>query len=376
MATALRERTTRDEHAPLRHVDWLLLVVVALLSAIGLAAIYSARRRTLDAAGLSRFTDIERQGIAMALGTVFMVVAALIDYRKLRDWALPLYLASLATLGGVILVGRTTNGSQAWFQLGGFQFQPSEFAKVALVLALAAVATSGRGHLGTQDLGACLMVAAVPVGLILLQPDLGTAMVLGAITIGLLLVAGAQPRHIAVLTLLGIVSAGLILGTGRLETYQQARLTAFIDQQGSAAYHLEQSMIAIGNGGATGRGYLQGVQANGSYVPEQHTDFIFTVVGEEFGFVGTCTLLALYGLLAWRIWRTAQLSRDITGTLICAGVLSMLVFQVFENIGMTMGIMPITGIPLPLLSYGGTATMATLIAVGLVQNVHMRRMAT
>jgi rod shape determining protein RodA len=358
-----------------RHVDWLLLSVTLATTALGLAAIYSARRRSLLTAGLDPMTYVKRQAIAVVGGIVLMAVVAVVDYRKLRDWAVPIYVGALGLLVGVIAIGRSSNGSQAWFQVGSFQLQPSELAKVALVVMLAAAASAGRGHLAAHDLGSCLMLAVLPIGLILLQPDLGTAMVLGAITVGLLLVAGAQPRHIATLTALGIISVAVILGTGRLEAYQQARLTAFIDQQGEAAYHLEQSQIAIGSGGWHGQGYLEGRQTNLSFVPEAHTDFIFTVVGEELGFLGAGSLLLLYGVMTWRVWRTAQLSRDLTGTLICAGVLSLLVFQVFENVGMTMGIMPITGIPLPLVSYGGSSTVAVFLALGLVQNVHMRRLS-
>jgi rod shape determining protein RodA len=201
-------------------------------------------------------------------------------------------------------------------------------------------------------------------------------LVFGAITIAMVLVAGARPRHLVVLALVGIVGLVGIYNMGVLEDYQRDRLTAFLDQQGDtqrSAYNLEQAKTAIGAGGLLGRGLFHGTQTNLDYVPEQQTDFIFTVVGEELGFVGGATLLALFGIIAWRTWRIAQLSRDLVGTLICVGVLALFAFQVFQNIGMTMGIMPITGIPLPFVSYGGSGTLAAFCAVGLVLNVHMRR---
>ncbi|HET7654271.1 MAG TPA: rod shape-determining protein RodA, partial [Acidimicrobiales bacterium] len=193
---------------------------------------------------------------------------------------------------------------------------------------------------------------------------------------GMLLVGGARPRHLVALTLVGVVAVVAVINLGVLKQYQLDRLGAFIkpdaDTQRSA-YNLNQSKIAIGSGGITGKGLGKGPQTNLSYVPEQHTDFIFTVVGEELGFFGSSLLLVLFGIVVWRTWRAAALSKDLFGTLVCVGVLSMLVFQVFENAGMTMGIMPITGIPLPLFSYGGSSVIATFIGVGLVLNVHMRR---
>jgi rod shape determining protein RodA len=215
--------------------------------------------------------------------------------------------------------------------------------------------------------------------LIMLQPDLGTTLVFVAIGMGMLLIGGAQVRHIAALTLLGIIGVGLVLNSGMLEKFQQCRLTSFLETQDQecaerdASYNLEQAKTAIGSGGLTGTGPFNGTQTRLDIVPEQHTDFIFTAVGEELGFAGAGTLLALLSIIAWRIWRTAQLARDPLGTLICVGILSMFVFQVFENVGMTMGIMPITGIPLPFMSYGGSSTLTSFVAMGLVLNVHMRR---
>ena len=378
LADTLNRRTLGSLHedpaSPRKHIDVGLLVVTGLISVIGLALIYSARHRRLTDAGLDPFYYVKRQGFALVVGSIALVIVASIDYRKLREWAPYLFVASSGVLLLVVSpLGSRSNGSQAWFQVGSFQMQPSEFAKITLIVALAAFAASGNGRLDRRRLGIALGIALVPAGLIMLQPDLGSALVLAAITMGTLLVAGARLRHIVVLTLLGLFSVAAILQTDTLKQYQRDRLTAFVDQAGAPAYQQTQSKIAFGAGGITGQGYLKGTQTNLSYVPEQHTDFIFTVAGEELGFVGAAIILFLYAVLAWRIWRIGTLSRDLFGMLVCAGALSMLVFQLFENIGMTTGIMPITGIPLPLLSYGGSSTMAFLVLIGLVQSVHMHR---
>ncbi len=378
LAETLNRRTLGSLHedpaSPRKHIDVGLLVVTGLLSVIGLALIYSARHRRLTDEGLDPLYYVKRQGFALTVGSIALVIVASIDYRKLREWAPYLFLASSGVLLLVVSpLGSKSNGSQAWFQVGSFQLQPSEFAKITLIVALAAFAASGNGHLDRRRLGIALGIALVPAGLIMLQPDLGSALVFAAITMGALLVAGARLRHIVLLTLLGLFSVAAILQTDTLKQYQRDRLTAFVDQAGAPAYQQTQSKIAFGAGGITGQGYLKGTQTNLSYVPEQHTDFIFTVAGEELGFVGAAIILFLYAVLAWRIWRIGTLSRDLFGMLVCAGALSMLVFQLFENIGMTTGIMPITGIPLPLLSYGGSSTMAFLVLIGLVQSVHMHR---
>jgi rod shape determining protein RodA len=213
----------------------------------------------------------------------------------------------------------------------------------------------------------------------MLQPDLGTALVLVAIAAGILLVGGVQMKHLAALAVVGVLFTGFVLNSDMLEQYQRDRLTTFLNQDGDSAagqrerYNLDQSKIAIGAGGTFGAGLFHGSQTRLNNVPEQHTDFIFTAVGEELGFVGAGTLLALFAIVIWRIWRIAQLARDDFGSLVCVGVMAMLLFQIFENVGMTMGIMPITGIPLPLVSYGGSSTLATFASLGLVLNVHARR---
>ena len=367
----------RNAAAPWRHLDVTLLLSTLGISLVGLLMVYSSTRQKQETAGLDPAFFLKRQAIYMLVGLLIMAAASLVDYRHIRDFVPFIYGGAVLTLLLVISpLGASRRGTQAWFQLGPFQFQPSEVAKVALILALAAVLAGARGHLETVGLLTALGIAAVPMALIYVQPDLGTNMVFVAVVIAVVLVAGARPRHIAVLTLLGITAVTLVVELGMLQDYQTDRLTAFLDPQTDSqrsSYNLRQSQIAIAAGGVAGRGLFQGTQTNLSFVPEQHTDFIFTAVGEELGFIGGFALLGFFGVMVWRIWRAAVLARDQFGRLVCVGVLAMLVFQIFENVGMTMGITPITGIPLPFMSYGGSAMLASFAGIGLVLNVHMRR---
>jgi rod shape determining protein RodA len=272
-------------------------------------------------------------------------------------------------------LGARTNGAQAWFSLGPLALQPAELLKPVLVVALAAHGTRARGPLDGRKLFGALMLLTLPVGLLLLQPDLGTAMVLVSLAAGVVAVAGARARHLALLALLGVLAVAGVLRAGVLAPYQVERLTGFLHQSHDprgATWNLEQAKIAIGSGGLAGEGLFSGSQTRLAYVPEQHTDFVFTVVAEELGLVGGATVLGLFALLAWRIWRAAWHSTDPFGALCCAGVLAMLVFQVTENVGMTMGITPITGIPLPFLSYGGSSMLACFAGVGLAANAAQR----
>jgi rod shape determining protein RodA len=376
-AMAALDHLHRDPHKPTRHVDVVLVALVLGIAAYGVVMIYSAKRVALEAAGASTMTFALRQVVAIAIGLVGMVVIATVDYRRWREFAWHFFAGTTLLLVAVLVLGRNVNGAQAWFQLGPVQLQPSELAKVTLVLAIASFAAAGpAGREQPPDFRRfvlTLAIAGIPASLTLIQPDLGTAMVFGAITTGVLLVAGADLRHILVISLLGLVSVTVILGTDQLQEYQQRRLTAFLDDGSQWAWQQRNSQVAIGNGRITGEGLFEGSQTNLSFVPEQHTDFIFTATAEQLGFVGAAGLLCAHGLLAVRIWRTAVIARDLLGTLICVGVLAMLVFQVFQNIGMALGIMPITGIPLPLMSYGGSSTIAFFALVGLVQSVHMHR---
>jgi len=368
---ALIERMTH-------HLDVVLLGAVAALAGLSLLLIYSATRSRLEAQGIDSLYFVKRQGVYIMLGVGLMVAVMLVDYRKYRDRGAWLYIGLVAMLALVLTpLGTSSKGTQGWFQLpGGFQIQPSEFAKILLIIALAGYLTQHRGEMDVKRLAATMGLAAVPLGLVMLQPDLGTAIVMTVIVVAMIAVAGVKGRHLAVIAVVALIGVVGVVQAGVLKQYQVDRLTSFIDQskdKTGSTYNLDQSKTAIGNGGVVGQGLFEGSQTKGSFVPEQHTDFIFTVVGEELGFLGGATLLALFGIIVWRTWRTAQLSADFSGTLICVGVMAMIAIHVFENVGMTMGIMPITGIPLVFVSYGGSATIAGFAAIGLVLNVHLHR---
>lgn len=372
----MSSRRNRDEYQWIRHVDYVLLGAVTAIAGLGILMVYSAtKNRTLRQGSGSYF--VSRQGIFVLIGLVAMGVVMAIDYRRIRAWAWPAYAVTLAALLLVISpLGTTSKGAQAWFQVAGYQFQPSEFAKIVIIVALSAYLTRNRAELDVVRLGVAIGIAALPIGLILLQPDLGTAMVLVFAAFAILACAGVRLWHLAVLALLGISCAVVVLQLGLLSRYQVDRLTVFLNPSSSvqgAGYNVDQSTLTIGSGGLTGKGLFHGTQTQLSYVPEQQTDFIFTVVGEELGFLGGALLLALFAVVVWRTWRAARLAGDLFGSLICVGVLALFTFQIFENIGMTMGIMPVTGIPLPFMSYGGSSTITYFVCIGLVLNVHMRR---
>ncbi|MDZ7732516.1 MAG: rod shape-determining protein RodA [Acidimicrobiia bacterium] len=382
MTTSVFPRTdttprSRDLSSPWLHVDVSLIVAVVAMAGLGVLMVYSATRGPGGPENPVDRTFLERQALFVAIGFAAMAVTALVDYRRIRDFAGPIYVATLVLLVVVLSpLGTESKGVQAWFQLGPFQLQPSEIAKIGVILALAAMVASKGPELRLVDLFRALALTGIPMGLIMLQPDLGTVLVFVAITMGVLLVGGARPRHIIVVTLIGVVGVVGILNSDMLADYQKARLTAFLDPQADVqgeTYNVDQAQITVGAGGLTGAGLFNGRQTRSEAVPEQQTDFIFTVVGEELGFIGGAGVLALFGFVIWRIWRAAQLSRDTFGTLLRVGVLSMLLFQIFQNVGMATGIMPITGIPLPFLSYGGSSIVTAFIGIGLVLNVHMRR---
>ena len=359
-----------------KHVDLLLLVCTAAVSALGALMVLSSTRGTdPDVYDLSY---LRKQVLFIVMGVVGMVLITLVDYRRLRDFAWLPYVVVLALLGLVVSpLGSERRGTQAWFQIGAFQLQPAELAKVAVILAVAALLAASDVPLRARRLAGALLLIAVPTGLIMLQPDLGTALVFVASAMGVVMIGGARPRHIVVLTAVGVIGVVGVLNSDVLEDYQRDRLTGFLDSEGedvrAEAYNGDQSRAAVASGGVSGKGLFEGTQTRLGFVPEQHTDFIFTAVGEELGFVGSATVLGLLALMCVRVWRTALIARDRLGTLICVGVLSMLVFQIFQNVGMTMGIMPITGITLPFMSYGGSSVIASWLAIGLVLNVHMRR---
>ena len=344
------------------------------VSLVGVVMVYSATRGT-DDDPTTYF--LQRQAMFVVIGVGLMAAMAAFDYRRLRDWAIPIAGAALFLLFAVLTpLGTESKGIQAWFEVAGFQLQPAELAKLALIIGLAAFLTLEKEDIDGKRLATILGISAVPMALIMLQPDLGTVLVFGVMSLAIVFVAGARPRHFAVLLLIGIIGTIGILNSNVLADYQQDRLTNFANPELNAdgsGYNQQQSQTAISAGQLRGQGLFEGTQTGLGFVPEQHTDFIFTVVGEELGFVGGAIVLGLLTVILWRVWRTAQLARDEFGMLVCVGVLAMLTFQVFENIGMTMGIMPVTGIPLPFMSYGGSSILTAFAAIGLVLNVHIHR---
>lgn len=360
----------------LRHLDPMLIVTTFALAVYGLFMVFSATNQGLASLGEDPGFYLKKQIAFLMLSLIAMIVAASFDYRLVKVYAPIAYGALVLALVLVLTpLGDETAGAQRWIGVFGFQFQPAELAKLTVVAALAAYLSELR-EVRLDHVWRCALIAGGPMALIFLQPDIGTMMVFGAVLIGLLVVAGARARHIAVLVGVAIFGAIVAFNLGIVKDYQINRLRSFLDPAADplrAGYNLQQAQIAIGAGGLFGRGYLNGTQTNLDFVPEQHTDFVFTVVGEELGFVGATVLLALYAVLLWRGFRTALMSRDGFGTLLSMGIVTMFAFQVFVNVGMTMGIMPVTGIPLPLVSYGGTSMIVNWLAVGLLLNVHMRR---
>jgi rod shape determining protein RodA len=358
-----------------RAQDWLLIAATAGIAALGMVMVYSTTRHLVSS---DPYYYLKRQIVAYVLGIVLFVAILAIDYRKWRDFSQLAFIGTCALLFFVLTpVGSHVNGAQSWYQLpGGFQFQPSEIAKFGLIVALCGYVNEHRTELTPWRITVIATLALIPLGLVQLQPDLGTNMVLAVIVISLLAVAGVKGRYLLVLALLGLTGIYAIVSVGLLKQYQIDRLTSVISPGNAtqgAAYNQNQSKSTIGSGGLTGAGLFNGPQTRLGFVPQQHTDFIFTAVGEELGFVGGALLLALFAIVMWRTWRIAQVARDFYGTLVCTAVLAMFAFQVFENIGMTMGIMPVTGIPLPFMSYGGSSILACCACVALVTNVHARR---
>ena len=353
--------------------DWGLVVGALGLSLLGALLVWSATR---NAAGTAYLT---RHLVNTALGVALAAAVTRTGYQLLRALAPALYVLSVA---GLVLVltplGSTVNGSHSWILLpGGFSVQPSEFAKAALCLGLAIVLGErlDRGAVPDgRDVAVAWAVAAVPIALVMLQPDLGSALVLGALAFGVVALSGAPKRWLALV--LGLVTAGVVaaLTTPLLSDYQRDRLTAFADPQADPqgiGYQTRQVRIAIGSGGWQGQGLFEGRQTQGGFIPYQQTDFVFSVAGEELGFLGAAGLLLLLGFVVIRSVVVASRAQDATGRLLALGVATWFTFQVFENVGMNLGLMPVTGLPLPFVSYGGSSMFACWLAIGLVNNVHL-----
>jgi rod shape determining protein RodA len=328
---------------------------------------------------------VDRQLTYLIVGTLMMIALSRLDYARLRPAKNVIYGALIFSILAVLALGHTARGSQRAINLPFFSFQASELGKVLLTLALAALVVDRARRLRDRDTTALVMLAAlVPAMFVIAQPDLGSGLVYVVIALTLLFVAGTSWKHLTGLLALGAVALAFVLvaapavGVHVLKPYQVQRLTAFLHPTTNAqkeGYQQEESKIAIGSGQKTGRG-INSSQSKLGYVPENHTDFIFAAVGEQYGFVGAAFVLSLYGLLIWRALRILTMSKDLFGSLVAAGVAAMLMFQVFVNVGMTIGIMPITGVTLPLMSYGGSSVITTLLAVGLLQSIYTQARAS
>ena len=376
-------RPVRQRGPSLLRIDLLLF-----LAAVGLIAcsIYTLGTATQDDVPGSPYHYVIRQSVYGAVGVALMLGLARFDYSRIREWKLGIYTVLILSIVAVLGLAAATRGSKRWLELPFFRFQPSELGKVLLVLALSAFVIDRMRRLGDRDTTSRIMVLAlVPAMLVIAQPDLGTGLVYVTIALAILFVAGTKWTHFAALGALAAVAVFGVLvmapaaGMEVLKPYQVDRLTAFVnpsDDPQDQGYQLKQSITAIGSGQKTGRGADQATQTKLDFLPEHHTDFIFSVVGEEFGFAGAALVLSLYALLIWRGLRILTTAKNLYGALIAGGIVAILMFQVFVNVGMTVGIMPVTGVPLPLMSYGGSSVIVTFLAVGLLQSIHVQARET
>jgi rod shape determining protein RodA len=378
---SLNVRYRRSATSSFGNFDKLLTFAVVGLLLIGTMLVYAGTREWFRSYGLDPEYYFKRHTLNIIIGGLLAYGTTLIDYRLLRAYTPIVWLAAVFGLIIVLIpgLGSEINGARAWISLpGGFQLQPAELAKIAIIVGMAMIlADREQSDKDPTDLDVlkALAIAAVPVLLIVAQPDLGTVLIISAAVVAMIGASGAPARWVIGLLLAAIVGVFAAVQTGAVSSYQVARLQSFVDPSAdpqATGYQLRQSRITIGSGGLLGKGLFEGPQTNGRFVPEQQTDFIFTVAGEELGFIGCSIILFLYTLFFIRAFAICRRSSDLFGRLVCIGVIAWFAFQTFENIGMTMGLMPMTGVPLPFLSYGGSSMFANLIGVGLLQNVHAR----
>jgi len=357
----------------LRNLDFVTIAIVSLLIVISLVIIGSATH--INTPSDERYWFVERQGVFALMNIVIVFVMLNFDYKILGKFASTLYWINMAMLLAVMFVGQSALGAQRWIQLGPISLQPSEFSKLIMIISLADMLDKKKGKLYSfKDLIPIFLYVAVPFLLVLKQPDLGTALVFMAILFGMIFVAGIRTKHL--MMIFGAALAFMPIFWHFLKDYQKKRLTVFIDPNVDplgSGYHIIQSKIAIGSGMLFGKGLFAGTQSQLNFLPENHTDFIFAVIGEELGFVGALFILMLYFILLYRGIKIAGLARDNFGTLLATGITSMLAFHLLVNVGMTAGIMPVTGIPLPLMSYGVSALTTNMVSVGILLNIYMRR---
>ena len=360
--------------------DWILNSAALALSFIGSLVVWAATQPRLIEFGLNPLTYLMRHTALIIIGILLGVGVSRMRYTMLRAYVPIVYGLALIGIAAVPFIGKEINGIRAWFQLPlGFTLQPSEFMKIAIVIGVALVLSETHhrhSEPGGREVIISLAVAGVPMGLIMLQPDLGTTLVIAVFVLVLLAASGAHWKWLAGLGGFGSLGALVVLTVpGILSDYQRNRLLVFIDPSLdplAAGYNLNQARLAIGTGGWTGTGLFNGPQTNGKFVPEQQTDFIFSAAGEELGFLGGGLIIVLLAIVCWRGLKIAMESHDKFGQIAAAGIVGWIAFQTFENIGMNIGLMPVTGVPLPFISYGGSAMFAMWMAIGLLQNIKMK----
>jgi rod shape determining protein RodA len=370
----------------LKSMDWILLGATLALAVYGLFMLYSATHE--DPTLSTPFFYVRSQAIGLALGLVLLITLSIANYKWFARWQRYIYGAGLVLLVLTLLVGsgKETVGANRWLEVGSFRLQTAELVKFMLIVALGAVLVEGAElRHRFRFVVLCIVFVLVPGALVFLQPDLGTSLALVSILLVMLIVWGIRLPHLGILAGAGVAAVVLVLrvlprvfGVNVLKDWQLARLEVFLDPEKDAlgdGYQLIQSKIAIGSGMFSGKGYLKGTQHNLNFLPERHTDFIFAVIGEELGFLGAALLLGLFVIIVWRAFRIARMSRDLYGTLVASGVAGVIVFQVFVNVGMTIGIMPVTGLPLPFVSFGSSSLVVFLMAIGLLESVHVHSVA-
>ena len=382
MSEALRSFTYRKQRRNLTAgFDPVLSFAVVALLIIGTVLVYAATRNWFAAAGEDPQYYLKRHGINVVIGIALAMGITFIDYRVLRAYTPFVWGAGVLGLIAVLIpgIGSTINGAKAWIVLpGGFSLQPAELAKITIIIGMSMILTErthGQETVRNKDILQALAVAAIPVLLIVAQPDMGTILIISAIVVAIIATSGAQARWVAGLLALAFIGGFIAVKAGVVNDYQLQRLQSFVnpnaDMQGTG-YQLRQARITVGSGGLFGTGLFEGPQTNGRFVPEQQTDFIFTVAGEQTGFLGSSIILLLLVTVMMRGFSIARRTTDPFGRLVAVGVVAWFAFQTFENIGMTLGLMPMTGVPLPFLSYGGSSMFANMIGIGLLQNVHAR----
>ena len=384
MSTFLNRNPYRRAHRAsfFSGFDPILAAAIGLLLVIGTLLVYAATRDWYAANGLDPEYYLKRHVINIVIGLALAWGTMIIDYRLLRAYT-P-FIWGLGVLGLALLlipgIGTEINGARAWIPLpGGLQIQPAEIAKISIILGISMLLserTHNSDEPSNRDVLKALGVAGLPILLILAQPDVGTVFIISASVVTIIAVSGAPTRWVVGLLLAALIGGFGAVQTGVINDYQLKRLQSFVDPSADiqgAGYQLRQARITVGSGGLFGTGLFEGPQTNGRFVPEQQTDFIFTVAGEQLGFLGSGFIIFLLLLVLMRAFAIARRSTDPYGTFVCTGVIAWFAFQIFENIGMTLGLMPMTGVPLPFLSYGGSSMFANLIGFGLLQNVHSRQ---